>query len=101
MRWVGRLMTSVAAVVLTAGGASAAGFEKTASPDAAWATTVKRGTLEAYAAFAMTFPESEHTQTAYSKLSTVAERRQAPVDDGQEDEIKSLGVMSWIMAQVG
>jgi hypothetical protein len=97
MRWVGRLMTSVAAVVLTTGGASAA-LETTANPvDTAWAETVKRGTLEAYAAFAMTFPESEHAQTAYSRLSTVVARLEAPVDDGQNDEVKSLGIMSWML----
>ena len=97
MKWVGRLMASAAAVVLTAGGASAA-FEKTASPaDAAWAGAVKRGTLEAYAAFAMTFPESEHAQAAYNRLSTAAVRREARADNGQEDKIKSLGIMSWML----
>jgi hypothetical protein len=97
MRWVGRLMTSAAAIVLAAGGASAAS-EKTASPaDAAWASAVKRGTLEAYAAFAMTFPESEHAQAAYTRLSTAAVRREARVDDGQGEETKSLGIMSWML----
>jgi hypothetical protein len=70
MRWAGRLMTSVAAVLLTAGGASALTADGGASSaDVAWAAATKANSLEAYAKFAMAYPESEHVLAAYERLS--------------------------------
>jgi hypothetical protein len=64
------LMTSVAAVLLTTGAGASGSMADTAPSDAtAWADAVKSDTLEAYAAFALMYPESEHAQSAYSKLS--------------------------------
>ena len=69
MKWLARLMTSVAALLLTLGGASAASIRVPTPADAAWAEAVKSDTLEAYAAFAMTYPESKHAPAAYGRLS--------------------------------
>ena len=69
MKWLARLMTSVAALLLTLGGASAASIRVPTPADAAWAEAVESDTLEAYAAFAMTYPESKHAPAAYGRLS--------------------------------
>jgi hypothetical protein len=66
MKWIGRLTTSVAAVLLMTGGGSASTAK--VSDDAAWAEVVKSNTLEAYAKFAVMYPDSKHAQLAYSKL---------------------------------
>jgi len=62
-------MTSVAAVMLTASGASASTAASARSADGAWAATIKNDSLEAYAEFAMMYPDSEHAQSAYNRLS--------------------------------
>jgi hypothetical protein len=63
-------MTSVAAVLLTTGGISAStGDAGTSSADAAWAAARASDSLEAYAAFVMTYPDSAHARSAYNKLS--------------------------------
>ena len=67
MKWLARLMTSVAALLLALGGASAASIRVPTPADAAWAEAVKSDTLEAYAA--MTYPESKHAPAAYGRLS--------------------------------
>ena len=69
MKWLGRLMTSGAALLLTAGGATAASMRAPAPADAAWAEAIKSDTLEAYATFAMMYPESKHAPAAYGRLS--------------------------------
>ena len=69
MKWLGRLMTSGAALLLTAGGATATSIRAPTPADAAWAEAVKSDTLEAYAAFAMMYPESKHAPAAYGRLS--------------------------------
>jgi hypothetical protein len=69
MKWVGRLMTSVAAMLLTTGGLSASTVGTESAPDAAWAAAVRSDSLEAYAAFAMMYPESPQAAAAYAKLS--------------------------------
>ena len=70
MKRIGHLMASAAAVLLASGGAaSAANGEASATAEAAWAETVKCNSLEAYAEFAMTHPESKFARVAYSKLS--------------------------------
>jgi hypothetical protein len=66
---LGRLMTSGAALLLTAGGATAASMRAPAPADAAWAESIKSDTLEAYATFAMMYPESKHAPAAYGRLS--------------------------------
>jgi hypothetical protein len=66
--WLGRLMASAAAL-LAAGGVSTAIGETRSAADAAWTEAVKSDTLEAYAAFAMTFPDSEHAAAAHRQLS--------------------------------
>jgi len=67
MRWVGRLVTSVAAMLLTAGGASGS---TTATPvDAAWAAAAASDSLEAYATFVMTYPHSKYARLDYNRLS--------------------------------
>jgi hypothetical protein len=68
MRWVGRLMTSVAAVLLTTGGVSASTTEIGTPADTAWAAAAKSDSLEAYAAFVMAYPESDHARAAYTRL---------------------------------
>lgn len=68
MKWVGRLMASAAAVLLTTGSGSASVGGLTPSAETAWAEVVKADTLEAYAEFAMAYPDSEHALLAYSKL---------------------------------
>jgi len=68
MKWLGRLMASAAA--LPAGSVSAAvGETRRSAADAAWTEAVKSDTLAAYAAFAMTFPDSEHAAAAHRELS--------------------------------
>ena len=37
--------------------------------EAAWAQAVQQGSLEAFAQFAMTYPDSAYAQLAYAKLS--------------------------------
>jgi hypothetical protein len=69
MRWVARLMTSVAAVLLTTGGVPASARDAGTPADAAWAAAVASDSLEAYAAFVMTYPDSAHARSAYSRLS--------------------------------
>jgi hypothetical protein len=69
MRWAARLMTSAAAMLLTASGASAATQALERPADAAWAAAVASNSLEAYAAFVMKYPESEHARAAYDRLS--------------------------------
>lgn len=68
MRWVGRLMTSAAALLLATGGVSATTQASGAPEDIAWATAVKSNSLEAYAEFVMQYPESRHTPVAYNRL---------------------------------
>ena len=68
MKWLGRLMASAAAL-LAAGSVSAAVGETRSAADAAWTEAVKSDTLAAYAAFAMTFPDSEHAAAAHRELS--------------------------------
>jgi uncharacterized protein (DUF1330 family) len=62
-------MASVAAVLLTTGGVSASTGDAGTSADAAWAATRASDSLEAYAAFVMTYPDSAHARSAYNKLS--------------------------------
>ena len=69
MKWLGRLMTSGAALLLTAGGATAASIRAHPPADAAWAEAIKSDTLEAYPTFAMMYPESKHAPAAYGRLS--------------------------------
>jgi hypothetical protein len=69
MRWIGRLMTSVAAVLLTTGGVSASTGHAGISADAAWAAARASDSLEAYAAFVITYPDSAHARSAYNRLS--------------------------------
>jgi hypothetical protein len=61
-------MASVAAVLLTTGGVSASTGDAGTSADAAWAATRASDSLEAYAAFVMTYPDSPHARSAYNKL---------------------------------
>ena len=69
MKWAGRLMASVASVLITAGaGLSASTAVASPSADAAWSDATKSNTLEAYAAFAMMYPDSKHAQSAHIKL---------------------------------
>jgi hypothetical protein len=65
MKWLGRLLASIGAVVLASSGGSAS----TMPDEDAWAQAVKSDSLEAYAAFVMKYPDSEHAQTAYERLS--------------------------------
>src|SRR5579862_4383839 len=69
MKWAGRLMTSVAAVLFAGGGAFASTGAPATSADTAWAAAVKSDSLEAYAAFVMTHPDSEHARAAYDRLT--------------------------------
>jgi hypothetical protein len=69
MRWVARLMTSVAAVLLTTGGVSASTRDADTPADAAWTATVASDSLEAYATFVMMYPDSVHARSAYNRLS--------------------------------
>jgi len=69
MKWIGRLMTSVAAVLVTAGGVSASTGPSASPADAAWDEAAKSDSLEAYAAFVMMYPDSEHARVAYDRLS--------------------------------
>ena len=62
MNRVQRLLASVAAALLTSGGASA-------STVSAWNEAVMKDTLEAYAEFAMNYPDSKLADLAYRKLS--------------------------------
>jgi hypothetical protein len=64
-------MTTVAAVLLTTGGASASTGESGSLADAAWAAAVKSDSLEAYAGFVMSYPESAHARVAYDRLSGI------------------------------
>jgi hypothetical protein len=72
MKWVARLMSSVAAMLLAAGGASASTGAPSTPADVAWAAAAKSDSLEGYAAFAMTYPDSEHAGSAYDRLSGAA-----------------------------
>ena len=72
MRWVNRLMTSVAAVLLTAGGASALTQDPGTAAEAAWSAAAKVDSLEAYAEFLMAFPDSDHARAAYNRLAQPA-----------------------------
>jgi hypothetical protein len=88
MKWAGRLMTSVAAVLLTAGGGVQATIQHELPPsEAAWAEAVKANTLEAYADFLARYPGSDHAQSAFAALShgktASAERPAAPQNEGQ------------------
>lgn len=70
MKWAGRLMTSVAAVLITAGSGLSASAPMASTPaDVAWADAIKSDTLEAYAAFVMLYPDSKYAQSAYMKLA--------------------------------
>jgi hypothetical protein len=72
MKWVTRLMASVAAVLVTAGGASALPQEPGSAAEAAWSAAVDADSIEAYAEFLMTYPDSKHTPEAYNRLNQVA-----------------------------
>lgn len=100
MRWVGRLMTSVAAVLLTAGGASASSENAVTSVDAAWAAAARSDSLEAYAAFVIDHPDSAHARVAYSRLlgielapaADLATAANAPLVSGDRDTKSSPGI---------
>jgi hypothetical protein len=72
MKWAGRLMTSLATVLLTAGGAMSGASAAITTVDSAWSEAVKSNTLEAYAAFLMAYPNSEFASSAYDRLSSGA-----------------------------
>jgi hypothetical protein len=73
MRWLGRLMTSAAAVLLAAGGASAWTRAPAPSSDSvAWDAAVESDSVEAYAAFLLAYPRSQHAPLAYDRLSGLA-----------------------------
>lgn len=71
MKWIARLMTSAAAVVVAASGAAASVGSHASPADAAWDEVVKNDTLEAYATFVMMYPESKHARSAYDRLAGV------------------------------
>jgi hypothetical protein len=82
MQWVNRLMASVAAVLVTAGGASALPQESLPQEplsqnaagvaDVAWAAAVSADSIEAYAEFLMSYPNSRYAPAAYDRLNQVA-----------------------------
>lgn len=96
MRWVSRLMTSVAAVLLVTGGAYATTGESEASMEAAWASAVKSGTLEAYTAFVLEYPDSELAHAACKKLFGVkavaagAKSSDSTIPDDEEESSVGL-----------
>lgn len=102
MRWLGRLMTSAAALLLAAGGAGAASMRAPSPAEAAWAEAVKSDTIEAYASFAMMYPESRHASVAYSRLSgSQAGANGAPtvsaVLDDDESEAGTAGLRAEVL----
>jgi hypothetical protein len=82
MQWVNRLMASVAAVLVTASGASALPQESLPQEllpqkagdleGVAWSVAVSADSIEAYAAFLMTYPSSRYAPAAYDRLNQVA-----------------------------
>jgi hypothetical protein len=84
MKWIGRLMGSAAAVLLTTG-AGVSNPLATSKADHAWANAVKRNTLEAYVDFAMTYPQSVQAVLAHRKL-------QAPGTSGARGHLAMQGV---------
>ena len=94
MRWVSRLMTSAAAVLLaTGGGVAQSRAESHAPADAAWADAEQSGTLEAYTNFVLTYPESRHARSAYMKLSG-AEHAVDPASGGEPNMADDNSVTS-------
>jgi hypothetical protein len=87
MRWVARLMTSVAAVLLTTNGVPASARDAGTPADAAWAATVASDSLEAYATFVMMYPDSVHARSAYNRLSGA---EAAPIRDDAGSEAAPL-----------
>lgn len=60
----------LAAMPMAISGMAVASTAEVRSPvEAAWAQAVQQGSLEAFAQFAMTYPESAYAQVAYAKLS--------------------------------
>ena len=98
MKWLGRLMTSVAALLLTIGGVSAASMRGPAPADVAWAEAIRSDTLEGYAAFVMTYPESEHARAAYRRLSgaearAIAAPGEVSIVGDDENEASAPGLL--------
>lgn len=94
MKWMNRLLGSVAAVLVTAGGASAStpGYETPA--EAAWSAAVRAGSLEAYAEFLLAYPDNEHAAEAYGRLTLSAV---TPVESDGKADVAAL----WGVGQTG
>lgn len=68
-----RLFAVVASMPLAFGGAATAATHQVATPDQmAWEEAVNTNTLEAFAAFAMQYPDSDHASEARARLVTEA-----------------------------
>ncbi len=79
-----RILALVAAMPLAIGGAASASVPTKSVADSAWAQALEQNTLEAYANFAMSFPDSPHAKAAYAKLSLGSGATAADVTIGGE-----------------
>ncbi|HEV8015052.1 MAG TPA: hypothetical protein VGP48_05945 [Stellaceae bacterium] len=65
-----RLLGLIAAMPMAMGGVAFASLgEARASAEVAWAQAVQQGSLEAFAEFAMTYPDSKYVELAYARLA--------------------------------
>lgn len=84
-----RLLAFAAATPLAMTGVASASVDGVApSVERAWAQTVEQGTLEAYASFAMDYPDSDFALEAHKRLQSVSVmpvRTDAVSDDADDD----------------
>jgi hypothetical protein len=67
-----RIVAFLAAVPMAMSGVASASIPTAGAPaETAWTKAVQQGSLEAYAEFAMTYPDSKYAKVAYARLSSV------------------------------
>lgn len=87
MKMLGRAFASAMTMLLSTFAGSSSPEARTISPvDTVWAETVERDTLQAYAQFAMMFPDSQYTEVAYQKLASLEVARTVTTDAPDRQE---------------
>jgi hypothetical protein len=67
-----RFLGLIAAMPMAVGGVAFASIgEARPSAEVAWAQALQQGSLEAFAQFAMIYPDSKYVELAYAKLSNL------------------------------
>jgi hypothetical protein len=97
MKWLLRLLVSSVAVSFVAGEVSAATPEAKSDADMAWSRATETDTLQAYAEFLLTYPESSYTEAAYAKLSAVSDGKSVEDTTDAEAAYADLSAVSGAM----